>query len=194
MYNIETGNKSQDLHDGWPSVHRGSRGGRWDALPRSRPRRAAPVRRRSSPGYLPMLIYAATAPANNTPPASSSSNSSRNSSSKPKPLPNGEKEAAEKVVYDINININIPPGGGFGTLIIVLIVGCGLFANKKIRKRIRDKDERINAGLPEPAKEPSRLILFLKWLGRNLKKARKWIGSKIAGEDFSKKKKKKRRH
>lgn len=97
------------------------------------------------------------------------------------------------VVYDINININIPPGGGFGTLIIVIIVLGGLFGYKKIRKRMKEKEEEAahpgQKNLPEKPKGPSEFKRFKKSFGRKMKKARKWLGHKIAGEQPEKKKK-----
>jgi len=113
--------------------------------------------------------------------------------SEPDPDPEPEEQPEEDagptgtVVY--NININIPAGGGFGTLLIVVIVVGGLFAYKKIRKGMREKQKRMEQGLPEPPKSPSKLKPFLKSAGKKMKKGRKWIGHKIAGEDLTKKKK-----
>ena len=117
----------------------------------------------------------------------------------PDPEPGPEEEPEEEetdttgptgdVVYDINININIPPGGGFGALIIAIIVLGGLFAYKKVKKGAKEKEERREKGLPELPKGPSKFKQFRKGFGKRMKKGRKWLGHKISGEEIQKKKK-----
>jgi hypothetical protein len=107
------------------------------------------------------------------------------------------------VVYNINIDISIPPGSGIGVLVIIAIVLGGLFAYKKARKRWAGdegeiegtaREKRVKKSPKITQKEPIKAAdmkkafkNFMKKTGKTITKSRKRIAEMIAGDNFMRK-------
>jgi len=106
-------------------------------------------------------------------------------------------EITGDVVYNINIDIEIPPGSGIGVLLIVAIVLGGLYLYKKVRKK-----DRIDGSVPKKIHKNQPKIIsppvdrkaavkktvkkFIKNTRKSFKVGRQRFAGLIAGEEFIK--------
>ena len=105
---------------------------------------------------------------------------------------NKSSSATGDVVYNMNIDINLPAGGGMGLLIIVAIVLCGFVVYKKVKIRLGKKRGEISSkkhpAVPKKDSEARKAYKkFKRKLGKLAVRTRKWVGEKIAGEEFVRK-------
>ncbi len=115
-------------------------------------------------------------------------------------------KATGDVVYNVNIDITIPPGSGVGVLLILAIVLGGLFVYKKVKRKYGDEDTEIEMVSGKKAKkqpkmkkeEPKKINRepvdvkkavkkFARKTGKSFTKGRKRFAEMIAGDGFVRK-------
>jgi len=113
-------------------------------------------------------------------------------------------EVTGDVVYNINIDVSLPPGSGIGVLLIVAIILGGLVVYKKVKKKHnpKDKTHHLSEGknnkktknqIPQKPAISKKVLVkknlkkFIKKTNKSMKLGRQRFAELIAGDDFVRK-------